>query len=408
VENPKLRPLEAVPVRQRGRVFVQIHDPARVSDQVLIVPGEMMAVIGLMDGTNSIPDIQAAIMRQFGELLFSEKIQEIVNHLDRALFLESERFRDHLRELERAFRESPVRRASSAGASYPDDPAKLARQLNGYFAAKGGPGLPKAGKGRGGLVGLIAPHIDFQRGGLSYAHAYKALAGECGADLFLIFGTAHFARGALFILTRKSFETPFGVLKTNEGLVEAVAKRYRRDPFAEEIVHKNEHSIEFQVVLLQHVLRGREIEMLPILCGSMDEKVGEKASPRDVAEIGDFLDAVREALAESGRKVCAIAGADLSHVGQAFGHEFSLSPQVMEDVERADREMLAHVERLDAEAFHDAVRADDNARHVCGVPSIYALLGTTKASRCKLLDYRQAVDYPLERAVTFASLALHR
>jgi hypothetical protein len=147
--------------------------------------------------------------------------------------------------------------------------------------------------------------------------------------------------------------------------------------------------------------------MLPILCCSTEEKVGDAASPRDIAEISDFLEAVRDTVAESGRRTCAIAGADLAHLGRQFGDEFALSPQVMADVERADRQSLAHLERLDPDGFYDSVRADDNARHVCGVPPIYAMLSAVDATRADLLDYRQAADYALERAVTFASMAFY-
>jgi len=408
VDYPKLRSIEAVPVQQRGRVLVHLYDPTRLSDRVVVVPQELMYLISMFDGTNSVVDMQAALMRRFGELVFSHKINEVINQLDEALLLHSERFEAHLREVKDAFRRIPVRRACSAGSGYPLDPKELAAQLHGYFTAEGGPGLPRPGTGQQRMVGLVAPHIDFERGGLSYAHAYKALAEDCDADLFLVFGTAHFApEEALYILTRKSFETPFGTLRTNEELVDAVARRYGREPFAEELVHKTEHSIEFQVVLLQHVLKDRPIEMVPILCNSMDERVGEAASPGDVAEVSEFLDAVRDVVAGSGRRVCAIAGADLTHVGRQFGDEFPITPQLLKDVERADREALAHVERLDGDAFYDSVRADDNARHICGVPPIYALLATTDAERCELLDYRQAPDSRLQRAVTFASLAFY-
>jgi AmmeMemoRadiSam system protein B len=224
----------------------------------------------------------------------------------------------------------------------------------------------------------------------------------------VVLGTAHQAQDALFTLTRKSFQTPLGTLPTNADLVEALARRYGRDLFAEELVHRGEHSIEFQAVWLQHVLSGRPVEMLPVLCGSMERAVGDERQPRELPEISDFLDALREVVRASGRRACGIAAADLSHVGRQFGDDYDLSPQVMEDMERADRAMLAHVVSLEPDAFYDCVRADSNARHICGVPPIYALLATTDATRCTLLDYRQAADYGLQRAVTFASLALHR
>jgi len=407
VDKPKLRPLQAVPVRQDGQVFVQLFDPARLTDHQVVVPQEMMFLLAMLDGTHSVLDMQVALTRRTGQLVLSHQIQQVVDQLDEALMLDSERFAAHVRELEEGFRREPVRRASSAGAGYPAEPVPLRALLDSCFTADGGPGAPRAGAGDGSLVGLVAPHIDLTRGGVCYGHAYKALAEGCDAELFVVLGTAHFARDALYILTRKSFETPLGTLRTDGGLVEALARRCGGDLFAEELVHRTEHSIEFQVLFLQHLLGDRPIEMVPVLCGSMEARVGDEQSPGEVGEIRDFVGALRDAIAESGRRTCVVAGADLAHVGRQFGDDFSLTPALMEDVARADRDTLGHVERLDADGFYDAVRIDDNARHICGVPSIYTLLATVDAARCDLLAYRQAVDYDLDRAVTFASLALY-
>jgi len=407
LDKPKLRPLDAIPIRQGGRVVVQLYDPARISDKVLIVPQEMVFLLSLFDGTNTIPDIQAAVMRRCGELIFSEQIEAVLKQLDEALMLDSERFRTHLAAIAEEFRRMPLRQPASAGSAYPAEPGELAARLDGFFDADGGPGRPQPSRGAGRLVGLIAPHIDFERGGICYAHAYKALAEDCAADLYVVFGIAHVAQHAPFILTTKSFHTPLGTLKTSSDIVQALAERYGRDPFAEELVHRNEHSIEFQAVWLRHIVGDRPIEMLPVLCNSLDRSVGERKAPRRVPEIADFYEALREVVAASGRRACFIAAADLSHIGRQFGHDFDLTPQIMQDVEHADREMLGHVQRLDADGFYDSLRADGNARNVCGAPAIYALLATTNAARCDLLDYRQATDYGLQRSVTFAALALY-
>ncbi len=403
MDRPKLRPIEAVPIRSGDTVLVQLYDPTRIADKVVVVPQETLFLLSLLDGTNSVVDIQAALMRRYGQLVFSEQIQDFLRQLDEALLLESDRFRDHVRRLEEEFRASAVREPCSAGSGYPADRNDLVATLDAMHASAEEPQEPRRGK----LVGLVAPHIDFQRGGASYGHAYREVARACEAELFVIFGTAHFAREALFILTAKDFRTPLGVAPTNADLVAKIAARCSQDLFAEELVHKNEHSVEFQVVCLQHALQGRDFQILPILCSSFERVLPANGSPRDVAEIDEFLDAVRDVVAESGLKACFIAGADLSHVGRQFGDEFDLTPAVMADVEAADRRSLAYLERLDPDGFCRDVCADANARHICGLPAIYALFATANPSRCVLLDYRQATDYDLQRAVTFASLALY-
>ena len=407
MDCPRLRPIDAVPVQRGGRVFLQLYDPARLSPHVLVVPQEIAPIVAMLDGTNTVRDIQAALMRQTGALIFAERIQEVVDRLDEALLLHSDRFRAHRTQLEEAFRQSAVREPCSAGSAYPTDPHELRRMLDASFTADGGPALPHAHPPDGSVAGLIAPHIDFERGGVAYAHAYKALAQGSDADLFVVLGTAHFAADSLYILTRKSFATPFGTAPTAAGLVDALASRAGQDLFAEELVHRNEHSIEFQVLCLQHVLDGRDFEILPILCCSMDRAVGDEESPLAAPAVADFLGALRDVVGSCGRKVCVIAGADLAHVGRQFGDEFALTPQVMADVEAADRQCLSFIEQLDADGFYDSIRIDGNARNVCGLPPIYALMNAIEAARCELLDYRQATDYDLQRAVTFASLAFY-
>ncbi len=406
-DNPKLRPIQAVPVRHNGRIGVQLFDPSRLTDHALVVPRETMAILSLFDGSHSVVDIQTALLRATGEFVLSTDIQGLVDKLDEALLLESDHFRAHVRHLEEVYRSRPVRPPCSAGQGYPAAPDALRLEIDGHFSAQG-LSTSTAPPASERLVGLVAPHIDLTRGGPTYAHAYQALAtGASDAELFVIFGTAHYCREAQFILTRKNFQTPLGTVRTDENLVETIAQRAGADCFQEELVHATEHSIEFQVIFLQHLLDGRAVDILPILCGPLDRHVAEGQAPGDVPEVTRVLDAVRQSVAETGKRVCVIAGADLAHVGPQFGDDFDVTPQVMEDVERADRESLAFVESLDPDGFNETVQADRNARHVCGVAPIYALLKTADARRAELLDYRQASDPDLGRAVTFASLALY-
>ena len=408
MENPKLRPVQAVPVRDGRQLMFRLSDPSPASDETLVVSEGYMRLAALFDGTRSVADVQVAWVQQTGQFVLQSKIDEVVRQLDEALFLDSPRLRDHLRERVEAFRQAPSRPATSAGSGYPGDPSELTACLDGHFEAEGLSSTPGDAPGEERLVGLVAPHIDFDRGGPAYAHAYAALAaGAPDAELYVVLGTAHYSDGSPFILTHQDFETPLGTMRTDAELVDALAARAGSDLFREELVHASEHSIELQVVWVQHVLGGRRAALLPILCCSPERHVGDDGAPRDVPELAAFLDALRGVLDGSGRRVCVIAGADLAHVGRHFGDEFRLTPALMADVERADRATLAHAERLQAEDFFQAVMSDGNARHVCGLPNIYALLATTDATRCELLDYRQAADYDVQCAVTFASLALY-
>ena len=146
--------------------------------------------------------------------------------------------------------------------------------MDGFFAPPDGPG-PINGAATGQPVrGLIAPHIDFHRGGPAYAWAYRDLAERGDADVFVVFGTCHAGMADPFALTRKPFETPLGPVPVERDFVDALAARAGQDCFASELAHRNEHSVEFQAVFLRYLYAGRrEVTVVPILASFVHEAV---------------------------------------------------------------------------------------------------------------------------------------
>jgi AmmeMemoRadiSam system protein B len=182
-----------------------------------------------------------------------------------------------------------------------------------------------------------------------------------------------------------------------------LTRRSRLDLFKSELAHRAEHSIEFQCVMLRHVFAGRrEFSIVPVLASFLHECMASGKDPESDPEIAGFLDALRGTVAASGRKVCLVAGADLSHVGPRFGDSRQATQAFLSDVERADREMLEAVAGCDAREFYESVARDGDSRRICGLSPIYALLRATDASSGVLLHYAQWPDP--QGAVTFASL----
>jgi len=133
VDFPKLRNVNVFPVKMSGQTLVCLQDPQNVSESALFLSPPVYFIVSLFDGQNSILDIQTAYMRRFGEILYSEKIQEVVEQLEDNLFLEGERFEEALRQTEERFKTAPVREAGFAGKSYEKDPERLRVQIEGYF-----------------------------------------------------------------------------------------------------------------------------------------------------------------------------------------------------------------------------------------------------------------------------------
>jgi AmmeMemoRadiSam system protein B len=406
VDCLKIRNLEAIPAQDE---MICLRDPLELSEKLLLVPHDLFFLCTLLDGRHSVADLHDAYGRRFGEPPAGARVEELLSRLDSCLFLDNARFREAWGRLTRAFRESPVRAAAHAGLSYERQPEALRRQLAALFREPAEPGTAMAaGRSAGELRGLIVPHIDIRRGGGSYAAGYSELAGQTGSRLFVVLGISHQEASRRYILTSKDFETPLGKMKVDREFLAELTSRCDRDFFADEILHRREHSIEFQVLFLQFLFPGlRDIRLVPILCSSFHDLIASGGSPGDDAEIDGFLAALAESGRALGREVCYIAAADLSHLGARFGQDLTLSSELLAWLEAEDRTMLDCALRGDGEAFFDLIRRERDRRNVCGVPALYALLRLTGGCSSRLLDYGQAVDEARDSVVTYAGAAFY-
>ena len=403
--NPRLRAVEAFPVEHEGQRCVALRDPAGFTDQIAVLPGPLLDLVSLFDGEHPIEVIREVLRRRHGEAPSVEQITALVERLDDAGFLESDRFAERRRATEDAFRRSPVRPAAHAGGAYAGEADALRAQIASFFAHADGPGSPGvvAGPRPGSLSALIAPHIDFHRGGPTYAWAYQEVLERSDADLFVILGTCHAGMADPFAVTLKPYDTPLGPVAVDRDFYDALSRRAGQDLLASEPAHRAEHSIEFQAVMLQSLLGARRpFTILPVLASYLHEAVWAGSEPEEDRRVPRFLDALREAMAASSRRVCLIAGVDLAHVGPRFGDPDPNTEASLADVERADRAMLESVVAGDARGFFDQVAADRDARRICGLSPIYSLLRLLPEAPGRLLQYRQWPDP--DGAVTFCAV----
>jgi MEMO1 family protein len=417
---PKLRPVEAFPVEHEGQSFIALRDPAGYTSSVLMVPFAMVAIVEKFDGEHSITDIQADVMRTHGELLFRHQIEALVETLDEHGLLDSPRFAARRAAIDAAFLGARSRPAAHAGAAYPADAAELTATMSRFFEPPAGPGAidqvaaasPGASEGRPGaserrpgapVDGIIAPHIDFQRGGPAYGWAYRDLAERCDADVFVVFGTCHAGMRDPFALTRKEYETPFGAIAVDEELVDALVARAPLDLLASELAHRTEHSIEFQAVFLRYLFHGRRrVTIVPILTSFAHEAMLRGTAPEDDPTIMGFFEALADVVHGSGRRVAFVAGADLAHVGPRFGDPDPVSSAALAEIGREDRAMLEKVEEGDAKAFFTSIAADRDRRRICGFSPIWSLLHMLPGRRGALRHYGQWPDP--QAVVTYASV----
>jgi AmmeMemoRadiSam system protein B len=258
------------------------------------------------------------------------------------------------------------------------------------------------------LSGLIAPHIDPRRGGPAYAHAYGQLMTRERPELVVILGTSHFGGGPqLFTATRKDYMTPFGPVATDREFAERLARRYTQgDLFAEELLHRNEHSIEFQVLFLAWTLGNAGYQVLPILVGSFHQMVTGGLQPSEDPRVSGFLEALKAELAADDRRALIIAGVDFAHVGKKFGDSFSADTKIAEWVRTEDLALIETIKAGDPEAFFARVAAEHDARKICGLAPMYVQLEVLKGRPGRLLAHDIAMEPQTESAVSFASIAI--
>ena len=419
---PRLRAVEAFPVEHEGRSCIALRDPAGYTDAIVLLHGPLLEIVSLFDGGHTVADIQAAVMRRHGQLVERRQIAEIAEALDQQGFLDSPGFADRRAVIDGAFLASPTRPATHAGGAYAGEPGELRAMLDGFFAPPDGPGpidgaraaeperrgQSPAPVGRGQspapvVRGVIAPHIDFHRGGSAYAWAYRELAERSAADLFVIFGTCHAGMEHPFALTRKDYASPLGDVPVDRDFVDALASRARQDCFGSELAHRVEHSIELQTVFLRHLYADRrDVSIVPVLASFAHEAMHRGQRPDDDPRVPRFLEALAETMAAGRRRVALIAGADLAHVGPRFGDPEPVGAPELARIEREDVAMLESVAAGDPQAFFESVASDGDRRRICGYSPIYALLRSLGGAIGSVKRYGQWPDP--NGVVSFASV----
>jgi len=388
--------LEFMPSPVEDRPGLLIRDSFHYSESVLIIPPRLIPCLQCFDGEQTDLDLRAELVRVTGSLDVSSAQQQILEGLERAGFLENETFARMKEAREREFAESPVREATHAGSAYPDDEHEVRTTLDEYLAG-GGPVCD------GNLIGIAAPHVSPFGGWETYRAAYSALRPEHRHRTFVVLGTSHYGEPEKFGLTRKSFATPYGETRTDEGLLDLLASQPAVK--MEDYCHSVEHSIEFQVLFLQH-LYGPDIRVLPILCGGFGRSVYEGGLPEDDDGVRRFFGQLGEIAAKEQDRLLWVLGIDMAHIGVRYGDRRpAIANQgAMQEVERRDRLRIDEMNRGDALGFWNLVQQNRDDLKWCGSAPAYTFLKAVPVARGALRGYQQwSIDH--QSVVSFAAVA---
>jgi len=399
--RPRLRSGLAAARDAASPTHFVLWDSRRITHRMVRLAEHEIAWCQLFDGHSDLRTMQQRAMRQNGgQIIAVEHFVGLMERLDEALLLDSERFYDYL--------SGPIREPSCIGC-YDRNPEKARQQLSKVFTAPGGPGLPEKPPPRQSSIrALLVPHMDYTRGNVTYGWGYRELFDRTAAELFVIIGTSHFSP-ARFSLTRQNFQTPFGVIETDQAYVDRIAKYYGDEVFEDPVAHLPEHSIELEVVLLQFLYeQSHPFRIVPLLVGSFHDAVMERNDPSNDNDISRMVQALQHAEAEASEEVCYIISGDLAHIGPKFEDPVPVNDAQLQLSRKQDEKLIRDAEATNMSGYFDTIAKEKDSRRICGLPPTWMTLAAAKPSRGKLLHYQQFVHPEGFESVSFASMAFDK
>jgi len=402
-ENPpRLRAdLDIVPTSYRGEKVFLVKDLLGLIPQPILLRGEALQIIGLIDGKRGIRDIQLALMRMHGGVFIgAEDVENMISQLDKVFLIDSDHYQREKQRIIKEYAKRKTRKAALAGKAYPEEPDKLASYIQSILGATD---VRPDGLGGKKISAVIAPHIDLDVGKDVYARAYQVLRGFSPRKILLL-GTGHNLQEYYFSLTTKDFITPLGRIKTDRDGIERLKESCVSGIIApHDIDHKNEHSLEFQILFLQQLF-GNDFELMPVLCGSIHKMLQKVSRPGEIPGMSDFIAGLRFFLGEKKDSVLIVAGVDFSHIGPKFGHREAASSLLLE-AKSHDRSLLDAICRGDVTTFWSVSRRVNNRYNVCGFSALALLLELLSGGKGYLLGYDFWMEEATRSAVSFAALA---
>jgi len=369
--KPKLREIRTQPAVERGQQGIVLTDPLGVSQTRLFVPNSIALLLSLIDGTRDAGTLRTGFELRTGRTVGNAIVEQLLSQLDGALFLENDKFQLAYNEALNSYRSSPTRPPILAGSCYPEDPVELKSFIKKYLDQAEGDPLQEAGQ----VIGVISPHIDYQRGGHIYAQLWsKMMAVLPQAELVVILGTDHNDGKGMVTLTRQNYETPLGTVPTAENIVEELASEIGDDCFTLELNHRGEHSIEAALIWMHYILGDKICPIVPILCGSFQGPIDKGESPLTQKHIASTASVLSRVYRQ--QRTLIVAAADLAHMGPAFGDPIPLDIVGRAKMAKSDEELIQVLCQGNADNFYTLVQKEKDRRHVCGIPPIFITLSS--------------------------------
>ncbi|MBC8201406.1 MAG: AmmeMemoRadiSam system protein B [Planctomycetes bacterium] len=386
---PALRQFQAWPIQKEGKQFIALRDPFMLAKETLVLPPNVFAAVQLIDGETAVEDISKKTNAK------PEQFVDLLQKLDSVGLLWGPTAKKLEAEATARFIEAgsfPIRASGALG----ETEHACKENLTKWFSEIEDPEFEQQ------VRGIVAPHLDYDRGWPNYASAYYAWNEAEKPDRVVILGTNHFGNGDGVVLSTIGFTTPLGVCEVDEQVVQALVDEFGNAITADFIDHAAEHSIELHVPWLQYCFGN--IPVVAALIPSPLHEMIEDDSERTTTQ--EFVETLSAILSDVGGTTLFVASADLSHVGQQFGEPRAVDEQRKFDVERHDREMMSKFIENDPDEFVSAMKWNNNATQWCSIGNMSAILKLAQPTDIELIDYRQACDPKGIALVSSCAMAL--
>jgi len=379
--KPKLRNVSVQRIVYEGEPVFLIQDGLKLTQAAILLPQILGPLALLCDGKHTLPEIKATLEVQYGLPLPQNRIESLLEQFDKALLLENENYFRVRQKAIDDYRAAPFRPSALAGPSYPADPDELRGLLQGYLDQVNGVSSVSENS-----RGIISPHIDYQRGGSTYAQVWASSAEAVRqAELVIIFGTDHNGGLGTITLTPQNYASPLGMMPTDKELVDRLAEVLRPEQaFADELHHRGEHSIELALVWLQYLRDGEPCSMLPVLCGSFQHFMTGQANMEDEVKYKAFIEVLREEMTK--RRTVVVAAGDLAHLGPAFDGP-PIDSVAYAQMKVDDTILIDTLNQGDAHTFFKLMQGGQYQRNVCGLSPFYFTLDVLGESQGQTIAY---------------------
>lgn len=411
---PRIRPVEIIPIEIDGKSLFVIRDADGYASAEITISPDMLLALQTMDGSNTTTRIRELYSQRFGRDFPAEDMEKLIDVLDKHFFFDNSRFGERKTKVDKAWDLAPTRPLKLLSYIVESQDRQKALDdlllvMNGNYEKAGYPGgprnIPRTGDD---LAGLIAPHIDYIRGGAAYGAAYAEAAARFAGDMVVILGTNHQDGSKLVSATRKNYATPFGVIPTATDLVDELAAAYPGSIFRGERDHRQEHSVELAAAALKHALGDRSFSIVPLLIGSIDMYIRSETDPGDDPEMRALAACLSDWRERYGSRILFLASVDLCHVGKQFGDPFLVDDEIEQEMRKADENLIRSVVAGSDRLFFKILESEKNHRRICGAGAIEVLLKSSPFSSAKVLAQDLWVDESLYGAVGFCGICFHR